>query len=83
MIKKGFLTYLHTFWILCVKKIVELATLHTFLFYVHVPVLTVVVVVVVVVVVPLVGDGRDVGVVSGGATQLWAIWPAIVAIREN
>jgi len=55
---------------LCVKKIVELATLHTFLFYVHVPVLTVVVVVVVVVVVPLVGDGRDVGVVSGGATQL-------------
>lgn len=84
MIKKGFLTYLHTFWILCVKKFVELATLHTIHFYV--PVLTFVVVVdvvVVVVVVPPVGDGGDVGVVGGGATQLWAIWPAIVAIREN
>ena len=34
-------------------------------------------------VVPPVGDGGDVGIVDGGATQLWAIWPAIVAIREN
>ena len=39
--------------------------------------------VVVVVVVVVVGDGGDVGVVGGGATQLWAIWPAIVAICEN